>query len=351
MIHGLCESIDGIWGIAQFGAAWSAVYPTPEQWEIKHQTIGFILLLNKIATNGRFRSELWTTLEAELDNYLDETLSLSPQARFNQGKLLYDVLGLFVGAGEINAILRSQRLIVTLAGTISKVPKKLGYLSHQLKILRYQIIDYGRGLRVQNVDNLHVGDMLQSRDGTSTLKLTENGWTDDLLSETVEKTPTIGEKFIVDTKGGSSRKWNKFLNRPTRPNTTYKVDQYTYRTDKSGRVMEVKGELTKRVRGRSTYQQSLTNGLKDGKAGDQAGQLIADIFYGPGEQINLLPMTRNLNLSAWKIMENTWSTALDQGKKVEVLIEPIYELSSKRPVAFEVEYWVNGVRNFEFFDN
>ncbi|WP_428654232.1 DNA/RNA non-specific endonuclease [Runella sp.] len=52
-------------------------------------------------------------------------------------------------------------------------------------------------------------------------------------------------------------------------------------------------------------------------------------------------MLQTLNQGAWKSMENTWKTALQAGKKVEVDIKVIYEGTSKRPKKFEITYKVN----------
>ncbi|HDX5555830.1 TPA: DNA/RNA non-specific endonuclease, partial [Escherichia coli] len=57
-----------------------------------------------------------------------------------------------------------------------------------------------------------------------------------------------------------------------------------------------------------------------GNLGDEGGHLIASIFNGPGEKLNLLPMDGNLNKGAWKSMENTWAKALSEGKDVKVNI-------------------------------
>lgn len=49
-------------------------------------------------------------------------------------------------------------------------------------------------------------------------------------------------------------------------------------------------------------------------------------------------MNGNLNKGAWKVMENDWAAALEQGKSVKVAITPVYIGSSKRPVSFVVVY-------------
>jgi hypothetical protein len=141
------------------------------------------------------------------------------------------------------------------------------------------------------------------------------------------------------------------LNRALRPNAIYRVDQYIFDSDNLGRVKKVSGELKLQTRGRNTYQQGRSVEIKDGIDGDQGGHLIADIFYGPGEQINYLPMKSTLNQSAWRQMENTLKKALEEGKKVDIEIRPVFEGNSKRPVAFEVDHWISGEKTQRIFTN
>lgn len=49
-------------------------------------------------------------------------------------------------------------------------------------------------------------------------------------------------------------------------------------------------------------------------------------------------------MGAWKSMEDTWATALQQGKTVKVEIKPIYQGSNLRPMGFEVDEWIDGVK-------
>ena len=79
-------------------------------------------------------------------------------------------------------------------------------------------------------------------------------------------------------------------------------------------------------------------------AGDEGGHLIATIFTGPGEKLNIVPMNSNLNRSEWKKMENSWAKALKDNKEVDVRIEPIYSGNSERPVKFNVRYTIEGER-------
>lgn len=106
------------------------------------------------------------------------------------------------------------------------------------------------------------------------------------------------------------------------------------------------------TRDRNGYQQSVKcKDAKDGLPDDHGGHLIASIFDGAGEQINLLPMKSSLNLGAWKSMENTWKTALEQSKNVRVEIRPAYIGDSLRPAGFEIDYWIDGVKTTVSFTN
>jgi len=43
-------------------------------------------------------------------------------------------------------------------------------------------------------------------------------------------------------------------------------------------------------------------------------------------------------------MENTWASALKEGKQIGVKIEPVYSGKSVRPDSFNVDYSIGGVR-------
>lgn len=77
----------------------------------------------------------------------------------------------------------------------------------------------------------------------------------------------------------------------------------TYQTDSMGRVERVESNLSYAKNDRNTYQQCVAG--KCGVSGDEGGHLIASVFNGPGEKLNLLPMNGNLNKepgSRWKIL-------------------------------------------------
>ncbi|WNY85136.1 DNA/RNA non-specific endonuclease (plasmid) [Cronobacter dublinensis] len=64
------------------------------------------------------------------------------------------------------------------------------------------------------------------------------------------------------------------------------------------------------------------------------------MFGGLGEKLNIAPMNGNLNKGAWKQMENTWATALKEGKQVKVKTDPVYSDNSVRPDKFTIQYQI-----------
>nr|WP_318660959.1 DNA/RNA non-specific endonuclease [uncultured Treponema sp.] len=161
----------------------------------------------------------------------------------------------------------------------------------------------------------------------------------------------VKDAEIINERSGKKGDWNKVLNTDLEPNTIYKVDSYNYHTDKFGRVDNVKGKLEFQTKGRNTYQQGKSVELKEGIKGvDDGGHIIAQIFNGPGEQINYVPQTQTLNRGDWKAMENEWKKALEKGKKIEVDIKINYN-STRRPTDFEVIYYIDGIRNKKLFLN
>ncbi|WP_342755385.1 hemagglutinin repeat-containing protein [Pantoea sp. MBD-2R] len=156
------------------------------------------------------------------------------------------------------------------------------------------------------------------------------------------KLPASAEKNVVIVDSGQKGAWNKNLNKPE-PNTIYQVDgNKTYYTDELSRTTNVTASLSLSKSDRNTYQQCKAG--KCGSTGDEGGHLIASIFNGPGEKLNLVPMNGNLNKGAWKQMENSWATALKDGRKIDVNIQPIYSGNNTRPDRVIVQYSIDGSR-------
>ena len=149
----------------------------------------------------------------------------------------------------------------------------------------------------------------------------------------------------VNLKSGQKGDWNKIANKPE-ANTIYKLDNgYTYKTDANGRVSSVQADLKLEANDRNGYQQKVS-GRTDRKPDDHGGHLIASMFKGPGEGINIVPMDKTFNgaSGAWYQLENDWKKSLESNKTVKVNIQPVYSGASKRPDSFIINQNINGVR-------
>ena len=131
-----------------------------------------------------------------------------------------------------------------------------------------------------------------------------------------------------------------------KPNVSYEtVEGYKYKTNEGGAITEVEGTLKLGEGNRNLYAQRIAGGdyrLPD----DDGGHLIASQFLGSGELDNLVPMNSQLNRSGgkWYNMEQDWASTLKEGKEVKVKIEPVYEGDNLRPISFEIEYTIEGMK-------
>lgn len=165
-----------------------------------------------------------------------------------------------------------------------------------------------------------------------------------------EATETAARREVIELEGGRKGAWNSELNGPLRPDTDYLVNGYTYKTDGQGRITEVSGELDLSTADRNTYQQRKAG--DSGIDGDDGGHIVASIFNGPGEMINLYPQNGNFNRGVWKQLENTWAEALENGSSVNVKIELNFADDGVRPSGVTATYQIDGGRPVrETFDN
>lgn len=155
----------------------------------------------------------------------------------------------------------------------------------------------------------------------------------------------------IEMDAGKKGDWSAELNAKTlKPNTDYVVNGKTFATDTKGRVAEVDGKLSLKTADRNAYQQKVA-GRADRLSEDQGGHLVASIFNGPGDRLNMVPMNGNLNQGAWKAMENRLATAVQDGKSVEFKVNVVYKGESARPDAFVVQTNIDGVKSNNLFWN
>jgi len=161
------------------------------------------------------------------------------------------------------------------------------------------------------------------------------------------------DKIVCPARTQIGTAGNPILNKAVLvKNMRYEVDGIIYQSDELGRVLTTTADLDDIARVRLGNQQIRAVDVKDGVRGvDQGGHIVGSRFFGPGEQINLYPQSANLNQGPWKTMENSWADAMVAGKDVKIEVKAIFEGSSKRPMKFEVEHWIDGKYKLEKFDN
>jgi hypothetical protein len=175
---------------------------------------------------------------------------------------------------------------------------------------------------------------------------------------------TFEKDRIIVIAGKGGKDLNPLLNiHPLLPQSTYKVGKNSFVSDSYGRIMKIECPLlAKGIKvERSVIQQGLSKKLKNGiikvdefnnpinvQAGypdykDDGGHLLANIFGGPSEQINYLPMSNEANKKSFKKLETYLSKCISEGKKVsEFKVNPKYKGKIGRPDNFYISYYVDG---------
>jgi DNA/RNA non-specific endonuclease len=164
--------------------------------------------------------------------------------------------------------------------------------------------------------------------------------------------PTIVDgrpQHYFDTSGKKGT-WNKELNQKLDPNADYHANGYKFSTDAKGRVSSVEGQLVMSAADRAKYQQGVA-GRADRLTDDEGGHLIASIFNGPGEAVNLKAMNGNFNKGAFRDLERTLADAVASGKKVTVRIDVVHNGDATRPDGFVVEFVIDGIKRTKDFEN
>jgi hypothetical protein len=135
---------------------------------------------------------------------------------------------------------------------------------------------------------------------------------------------------------------NPILDRPLLPNTTYKVKNVIYKTDKLGRPIKSSvGRITKNdinrtsVRGKTEQQIALENGGLGGNI-DHGGHLMAHKFGGAKGALNIVAQLGELNLGDFKRIEDY---VFRNGSKIKNYeVEAYYKGSSFRPEKFKQSF-------------
>ncbi|MDO6422773.1 DNA/RNA non-specific endonuclease [Saccharophagus degradans] len=160
------------------------------------------------------------------------------------------------------------------------------------------------------------------------------------------------------TKKGQKGTWNPELEK-LQLNTIYDVTVvhdgqpvvYSYETDHLGRVVRVQGSLalsiaeTPKERDKN-HRNPRTQRKYGGPVKEyDGGHLIATLFQGPAEKVNLVPQLAEQNRNGkWREMERDWSKELRAGSSIDVDIHAVYDDDGQVPVLLKVNHSINGTQ-------
>lgn len=161
---------------------------------------------------------------------------------------------------------------------------------------------------------------------------------------------------VFYAKSGTPANPNNFLNLKPCPNSTYNVDgTKIYKIDHLGRPKTVREKNIKikiaQGKTRNNDLQAIARDEKGGLIGerdgriralDDGGHLFADIFRGICEMINIVPMSRSVNRSQFKIVEAFIKQSIESGKHVSYICDVIYEGANMRPTKFNIKVIADG---------
>lgn len=136
-----------------------------------------------------------------------------------------------------------------------------------------------------------------------------------------------------------------------KPNVKYQTGEheYIYQTNEDGLIshastdnLQIKTHESRLNHNSNTYGKEI---------GDHAGHIFGDRFGGSPELDNLVSQAQRVNQSEFKVIENEWAKALENGQKVTVDIDINYASSSSRPTSFDVSYTIDDVPFFKHIEN
>ena len=269
--------------------------------------------------------------------------NLMTLGRMNLKKLGTQILA--AGAAKISGAIRKM--------LTPKVKFKLGYESHEMWVEKGQ---------TTNVVMMASGKETEvEKKSEASRILEESGELRGKLEETKKKKnePQANANLQdfaqgMQAAGTGVSEGNHFDDEyKLKPDSSYEVNGYKYKTDSKGRIKSAEGTLRnvkKKDRERNKIHQ-LEAGGTSRQSKDQGGHLIATRFGGSALIDNIVAMNGNVNVSAYKILENSWAKAIDGGATVYVKIKPKFSGDSFRPDSFEIEQTIDGITQSFSLDN
>ncbi|MEP3446196.1 MAG: hypothetical protein ABJN53_15460, partial [Flavobacteriaceae bacterium] len=108
--------------------------------------VSVVTMIGELWESGEKRSEACTHIMDTFSDYVDNISSFDAQGRYLQGKLIFDIAGLFVGITEIKAFIKTGQLTSsTLQGLqkLAKGGKKLVWaLGKNIEVDKNKVVTY-----------------------------------------------------------------------------------------------------------------------------------------------------------------------------------------------------------------
>ena len=140
IVDGLIETADGVLDIVKFldcynptsFRAW-----TDECVDTRDKTYNALKQMYLVISDKDKLNEAYDAVKGKLGEYIDETTAVDNQARYNHGKIVFNVASLFIGVGEAKALLNGEKTLAlvlkeglsayaTIPETILKLTQKAG---------------------------------------------------------------------------------------------------------------------------------------------------------------------------------------------------------------------------------
>lgn len=126
IVDGAYDMVKGASDLGNFINAWtSPTYAfTSEAKDIRDQTCAFFdYACLFIKDEGTTRQDVKKEFKSYIENYIDETTAIDAQARYNHGKLLFNIASFFIGVGEIKELASGAKFIDVLVASAKGMVK------------------------------------------------------------------------------------------------------------------------------------------------------------------------------------------------------------------------------------
>jgi hypothetical protein len=251
---GLIETVVGVYDITAFATCFDFLQYrawTIDCIETRTKTYSVIKIAYETFTNYDHFSNATAGLWTGIKEYTIETASTSNQARYNQGKIIFNVASLFIGVGEANAILKGEKTLITVlkesVAAYKQLPKSLAKLITKTgSKLKTKVIKGVSGLSLMyqlNTAEIKLGTII-NQGGKAVVKI-EVPMTKGTVLETIEEclylnADNVVSKGTIEVVEDGGKVGLGVNNAGDFKNTVKYVDNYNVTS--TGKIAEIIGE-------------------------------------------------------------------------------------------------------------